>query len=1624
MGATNLRLLSAALLCIISAGRGMPVEAAPQGGNVVAGQAGIQQPDATTTVVTQASPSLVIDWNSFNVDSAERVQFKQPDAAAAVLNRIGDARPSQIDGALSANGRVFLINPNGMIFGDSAVVNVGSLVAGSLGIANEDFMRGDYRFSAAPGQEGGRVVNHGLLSAAVGGSVTLLGGSVANDGLIVANYGQVNLGAGHKVLLDFDGDGLLRFEVPEPVLSNGQGVTAAVANSGSIVAPGGRVVLTASAAKDVFTRAVNNSGVIQAVGVDKRGGVVRLVGIGGDVYNSGTLDASSTSGQGGNIDVLGDRVALAGNARINASGSAGGGSVRIGGDSHGDNPEVQNASQTYVGPDVAINADAQNQGDGGRVVVWGDDTARIYGDISAKGGAASGNGGFVETSGKRVFDISATPDVSAPNGKGGEWLIDPNNIDIVSGGGAINISSTNPFATTDDSAQLDVALIQAALTGGANVTITTGTAGANTQDGDITFTANLDFSAKGTNSLSLIAADDIIISGQISATTPVAGDMLNLTLDASNGNTADGDNVQINNTIDLNGGNLTINAAGAINQTAGNLAVAAASINAGAGSINLTQAANDFTGAVSLNNSGANNVAITDANALNLGASSVGTGTLTVNGVGITQSGTLTQAAAAGAATFNGGAGVITLTDASNDFTGAVSLNNSGANNVAITDGNALNLGASSVGTGTLTVNGVGITQSGTLTQAALAGAATFIGGAGVITLSNAGNDFTGPVSLTNSGANAAALVDQNALTLGALSLGGDLTVTSTGALNLGQGAVGGDLAATSSGGAVTQSGALSVTGTTSVAAGTNTIDLATNGTSNDFTGAVSLNNSGANNVAITDANALNLGTSSVGTGTLTVNGVGITQSGTLTQAALAGAATFNGGAGVITLSNVSNDFRGPVLLSNSGANAIVVANANALVLGTSTVGGNLDVVSGGAITQSGALSVAGTSSFNAGANAITLTDATNDFTGSVSLNNSGANNVALTDVNALDLGTSTVGGALYVVSGGPLTQSGALSLAGTSSFNAGANTITLADGANDFTGAVSLTNSGANNVAIIDANALDLGASTVGGNLDVVSNGAITQSGALSVAKATTLSAGAANDITLGDVTNTLSSVGITTGNNVTLRDAGGLAVMPSTVSGTLDVGSGGAITLTGPINVSSLVLASVGAVSGTGTVTGTGTSSVSGITDYNAALHQSGGVTYNGFTTIGGVGKLSNVTNYDLVTGSDGVGVTYSGFLTLSGAGGGTLSSGTAWNISGTDSGTVDGYTFSNFRNLTGDSANDVFSLSGGGILSGVINGGAGTNTLTADDVANAWTIAGTDSGTVTGVSGGFNHIQILVGGAGNDAFAMGAGGVVSGAVDGGEGADTLDYHNYSGDVVVDLGRNSATGIGGIANIETVIGGMGGNTLVGPNVATNWMVLGPDTLTTNGGLNFLGFHTLQGGTDADFYDIGADFTGSIDGGDGTDTININAPVHTANLDLAADEVNFNAPGQINAGGGVVTITAGAVNADQRDVHIIADSLVLHATDYAGTYNIPLGLQISNTTDFGAGTRNFVSGYFGATQGDFIDVGKTTLNIYRGQSAVVQDRGRIDPALFIKDFNLFTLIDGGVRLTPDQREE
>ncbi|MEX2352602.1 MAG: filamentous hemagglutinin N-terminal domain-containing protein, partial [Gammaproteobacteria bacterium] len=357
------------------------VLAGPEGGQVVGGNASIARPDSATTVINQQSHNVAIDWTRFNINHNELVQFHQPSSSAAALNHIHDQNPSQIHGSLRANGQVLLVNPNGVFFSPTARVNVGSLIASGLDLKTDDFMSGNYNFQALQGANG-IIVNQGTLEAATGGSINLIGNAVRNEGLILANAGQVNLVAGNKVTMDFDGDGLLRFAVDESVLENAENLDAAVSNTGEILADGGRVLLEGHAAKDVFSNVVNNEGVIRAGRIVNEGGTIRLVA-GGDansVINTGTLDASgqggdggtirlestdktiasgesvitasSQDGKGGRVEILGDKVGLLDISAIDVSGLLGGGTALIGGDFQGKNPDIRNASKTYVGEDA------------------------------------------------------------------------------------------------------------------------------------------------------------------------------------------------------------------------------------------------------------------------------------------------------------------------------------------------------------------------------------------------------------------------------------------------------------------------------------------------------------------------------------------------------------------------------------------------------------------------------------------------------------------------------------------------------------------------------------------------------------------------------------------------------------------------------------------------------------------------------------------------------------------------------------------------------------------------------------------------------------------------------------------------------------------------------------------------------------------------------------------------------------------------------------------------------------------------------------------------------------------------------------------------------------------------
>lgn len=298
------------LLCAATA------QAGPLDGQVTAGSGSVAQSGANTTI-TQSSQNLSLTWKSFNVGAQESVNFVQPSASAIAVNRILDTNGSQILGQLNANGQVYLINPNGILFGAGAQVNVGGLVASTLDIKDADLSNSKRSFG---GPGAGSVVNQGRINAAPGGYVALLGNTVSNQGTITAPLGSVVLGAGSAATLTFQGNQLLQVQIDQGVLNS------LADNGGLIQADGGRVLMSAGARDSLLASAVNNSGVIQARTVENRSGTIVLLGgmAAGTANIAGKLDASAPNGgNGGFIETSGAHVKIADNARITTAAPAG-----------------------------------------------------------------------------------------------------------------------------------------------------------------------------------------------------------------------------------------------------------------------------------------------------------------------------------------------------------------------------------------------------------------------------------------------------------------------------------------------------------------------------------------------------------------------------------------------------------------------------------------------------------------------------------------------------------------------------------------------------------------------------------------------------------------------------------------------------------------------------------------------------------------------------------------------------------------------------------------------------------------------------------------------------------------------------------------------------------------------------------------------------------------------------------------------------------------------------------------------------------------------------------------------------------------------------------------------------
>ena len=561
-----------------------PVWAAPQGEQVVSGDVSFSRTGDLTQI--QAGHNSIINYSGFDILSHETVQFIQPNAMSRVLNRVQSIDPTHIDGSLLANGRVYITNPAGVYFGHGAFVDVGAIYAAAGNIANEDFLRGIDHFTDVTGA----VVNSGAINAEM---VGLIGSYVANQGSITADDGVVMFLAGEDVYIGKINDNVFVKIVGKntDTTSNTAAVdkTAAVGveNSGSVRASGGNVTFGAG---DLYSMAIRTTGKVQAEEITIDAGAK------GTVLVSGSIDASEVGegGAGGNIRITGEKVGLFG-ADVDASGDSGGGTVLIGGDYQGKG-ELPTAETTYVSGDSTINADAAENGDGGKVIVWADGKTSYFGEISARGGANGGDGGFVEVSGKKSLTFAGKVDTRAPRGETGTLLLDPTDIEVVADAHpdveTLDPADINEFADADiipdpgkpyePDTKIGISALETAAAG-SNVILQA--------ENDITFNEPVSMS-NANSGITAQAGNDITVNQSI---TTVGGDIAFSANDNSAGTATGTGSVDINAAINTNGGSFTSsgdsfnnNSSGTITATGGitisnDSATLAADLDGGAG---------------------------------------------------------------------------------------------------------------------------------------------------------------------------------------------------------------------------------------------------------------------------------------------------------------------------------------------------------------------------------------------------------------------------------------------------------------------------------------------------------------------------------------------------------------------------------------------------------------------------------------------------------------------------------------------------------------------------------------------------------------------------------------------------------------------------------------------------------------------------------------------------------------------------------------------------------------------------------------------------------------------------------------------------------------------------------
>jgi filamentous hemagglutinin family protein len=1167
--------------------------AGPENPQVVNGDVSIQQSGYNTTIT--ASDKAIINYSSFDIARPETVQFIQPGSSASVLNRILSATPTTIDGTLLANGCVFFVNPAGVYFGEGAQVNVNQLVASALNISDSDFMNGRYDFVSGDGA----VVNSGNISAE---KVFLIGQEVMNSGNINCPGGYVVMAAGDRVFLAEPGSDVV-VEVGGPDRSEPAGATdstPAVPNEGTDNTTGGIKAL--AGAGDLYSYAISNVGTLSAsVETGSAGRIVLAAG--GEVTNTGTIEA--TGDEGGQVTMEGARVGQFGT--IHADGI----------ESHGGDVSLRASQVVALSSDSLTTANAGRNGNGGEVTVFSPDTALFWSGarIEARGGAASGNGGFVEVSGKQHVEIYGLVDTAAPKGEVGTFLIDPFDIEIgdwtpdgTQNGSWSGLDPQVWTAAAASGSRLDVDNLLSYLDD-ANVEVMTGG-----NNADITVAAAIDYSDAMYYDLTLTASGNIIIQQPITTGTH------DLTLSADS-DTSGGGNVSVGAAINLAAGNFTSsgvdfdNTGGAITTNGGSVDLSGHS-----GSVTIGSAL-DATGG-----GGTGTVNIADPSIITARAD-VMAGSGIVLGSAVTADGTGNQTFDAGSGILSA-TGTITKTTAGNlTLGGAAGVNLGGT--VEVQNG-ALAIEDAFTGQGDITASG-----DVTLAAATLDGAdqrIDAVGGtlsaSGAITKTTAGNlalggdggidlggvvqvqsgalaiedAFTGQGDITASGdvtlGGAATLEggDQRIDAVGGtLSAGDTITKTIAGSLTLG-GAAGIDLGGT----VEVQDGTLAIedpfTGQGNITAGS---DVTLGGAATleggdqriDAVGGMlaagdTITKTTAGSLALGGAAGIDLGgTVEVQDGALAVEdaftGQGdVTASGDVT---LAAGATLDG-------ADQRMDAIGGTL---SAAGAITKTTAGSLVLGGGTgidLGGTVEVQSGalqiedaftgqGNITASSDVTLNSAATLEGGNQRIDAVGGT--LSAGDTITKTTAGNLALGGAAGIDLGgtVEVQSGALAIEDAftgqGDITASSNVTLGSVATLDGGDQRVDAVGGVLSAVGAI--TKSTAGSLVLGGAGGIDLG-----GTVEV-------QNGALQIEDAFT---GQGNITASSDVT--LNSAATLDGGNQRIDAVGGTLSAGDTITkttvGSLVLGGATGIDLDGTVEVQSGALAIEDAFTGQGDITASG--------------------------------------------------------------------------------------------------------------------------------------------------------------------------------------------------------------------------------------------------------------------------------------------------------------------------------------------------------------------------------------------------------------------------------------------------